>query len=142
MRDEDWATFWLIIAIFFVALAWYFIASIKPAHSRDFGQWDRSSETSKWFQSLMQPDNPAVSCCGEADAYWCDIIHVRDQKTFCTITDDRDDEPLRRKHFDVGTEIEIPNHKLTFKDGNPTGHSVVFLSRGLYVFCFVLNGGV
>jgi hypothetical protein len=33
------------------------------------------------------------SCCGEADAYWADEIHVRDGKTFATITDDRPDEP-------------------------------------------------
>ena len=28
----------------------------KPPHIR------------KWFQGLMQPDHPRVSCCGEADA--------------------------------------------------------------------------
>jgi hypothetical protein len=61
-----------------------------------------------------------------------------DGKTYCTITDDRDEAPLKRLHVEVGTEIEIPNHKLTWRDGNPSGHSVVFLSRGGHVFCFVL----
>jgi hypothetical protein len=95
-----------------------------------------------WYQTLMQPDNPSASCCGESDAYWCDKINVRAGKTFCTITDDWDDAPLKRPHVDVGTEVEIPNHKLKWDAGNPTGHSIVFLSRGGYVFCFVQNGGV
>jgi hypothetical protein len=29
------------------------------------------------IQTLMQPDNPTASCCGESDAYWCDKINVR-----------------------------------------------------------------
>ena len=118
------------------------VLAAGAAHARDTGQWNLTPpETRYWFQSLMQPDNPGVSCCGEADAYWCDDVHVRGGKTFCTITDDRDDAPLRRRHVDVGTEIEIPNHKLTWKDGNPTGHAVVFLSRGDYVYCFVQGSG-
>jgi hypothetical protein len=48
----------------------------------------------------------------------------------------------KRPHVDVGTEIEIPNHKLKWDAGNPTEHSIVFLSRGGHVFCFVQNGGV
>lgn len=55
----------------------------------------------------MQPDNPSASCCGEADAYWCDTINVRDGKTFGTITDARPDAPLGRPHVPVGTEVEI-----------------------------------
>ena len=49
-----------------------------------------------------------------------------------TITDDRPDEPLGRPHLDVGTEIEIPNKKLKWDKGNPTGHGIVFLSRAGY----------
>jgi len=50
----------------------------------------------------------SASCCGEADAYWADEIHVRDGKTYATITDDRPDEARGRPHIDVGTEIENP----------------------------------
>jgi len=74
-------------------------------------------------------DVPNAPCCGEADAYWADGVHVRDGKTYVTITDDRPDEPLGRPHLDVGTEIEIPNKKLKWDKGNPTGHGIVFLSR-------------
>lgn len=120
-----------------------------PAFARDNGQWDNyDPKIRDWYSKLMQPDNPGMSCCGAADAYWCEDIHVKTdsisgkKRTFCTITDDRPDAPLGRMHVAVGTEIEIPDEKLTWKDGNPTGHSVVFLSRGYYVYCFVQNGGV
>lgn len=99
-------------------------------------------EQAQWYQSLMQPDAPNASCCGEADAYWADEIHVRNGKTYATITDDRPDEPRHRPHIDVGTEIEIPNYKLKWDKSNPTGHGVVFLSRAGYVFCYVQPGGV
>jgi hypothetical protein len=48
-----------------------------------------------------QPDVPNASCCGEADAYWVDEIHVRDSKTCVTNTDDRADEPRGRPHVGV-----------------------------------------
>lgn len=112
------------------------------ARARDLGQWQNVDPAVKvWFETLMQPDVPTASCCGEADAYWCDDVHVRDGKTFCAITDDRPDGPLQRPHREIGTEIEIPNHKLKWDRGNPTGHSIVFLSREDFVFCFVQGSG-
>lgn len=112
------------------------------ACARDLGQWENSDPVVKqWYRSLMMPDLPTSPCCGEADAYYCDEIHVKDGRTFCSITDDRPDAPLRRPHLDVGTVIEIPDKKLTWKDGNPTGHAVVFVSREKTVYCFVQNGG-
>jgi hypothetical protein len=108
------------------------------AHAHDDGQWGNSDPAIRdWYQSLMMPDLPQTSCCGEADAYWADEVHVRDGKTFATVTDDRDDAPLNRPHVDIGTEIEIPNHKLKWDRGNPSGHSVAFLSRAGFVYCFV-----
>jgi len=36
--------------------------------ARDNGQWEGSDpKVRQWYQKLMQPDNPRVSCCGEAD---------------------------------------------------------------------------
>jgi hypothetical protein len=93
-----------------------------------------------WYHSLMQPDNPTVPCCGLSDAYWCDLISInKDGKTFCAITDDRDDGPLGRPHVDIGTQIEIPDHKLKWDRGNPTGHAIVFLSYTRHVYCFVVG---
>jgi hypothetical protein len=111
---------------------------IVPARAHDHNH----PELDDWYAGLMQPDVPSASCCGEADAYWADEIHIRDGKTFATITDDRDDGPLHRPHVDNGTEIEVPNYKLKWDRGNPTGHGVLFLSRGQYVYCYVQPGGV
>jgi hypothetical protein len=126
-----------ILAVLAIALA------PTLACARDLGQWQNSDPVIKeWYQSLMRPDAPNSSCCGESDAYWCDVIHVRGGQTFCTITDDRPDAPLKRPHVEVGTVIAIPDNKLTWKDGNPVGHAVVFLSTAtMFVWCFVQNGG-
>jgi hypothetical protein len=111
--------------------------------ARDLGQWENTDPAiRKWYKSLMQPDVPTASCCGEADAYWCDDVSVRDGKTYCKITDDRPDEPLGRPHREVGEEFEIPPHKLKWDEGNPTGHAIVFLRVDGAVWCFVQNGGV
>jgi len=114
----------------------------STAHSRDLGQWEASDPAVReWYKLLMQPDVPTASCCGEADAYYADEIHVRDGKTYAVITDDRDDAPLHRPHVDIGTEIEIPQNKMKWDRGNPTGHSIVFMSRSQFVFCFIQGGG-
>jgi hypothetical protein len=112
------------------------------AHARDLGRWDAIDPALRHrCQALMQPDVPTASCCGEADAYFADEIHVRDGKTYAVMTDERLDEPRNRPHLDVGTEIEIPERKLKWDRGNPTGHGIVFLSRNRYVFCYVQPGG-
>jgi hypothetical protein len=119
------------------------LALVSFAGARDLGQWKDSDPAIRdWYQSLMQPDAPSTSCCGEADAYWADEIHVRDGRVFATITDDRDDATLHRPHVDIGTEIEIPDHKLKWDRANPTGHGIVFMSRSRFVFCYVQPGGV
>ena len=114
-----------------------------PAPARDLGQWENSDPAvGAWFRTLMRPDMPMSSCCGEADGYWADETHVRDGKVFATITDDRDDGPLKRPHVPVGTEIEVPPSKMKWDRGNPTGHSIIFLSSGgQFVFCFVQGSG-
>lgn len=112
------------------------------AAARDLGQWeDTDPAIRRWYQELMQPDLPNASCCGEADAYWADEVHVRDGKTYATITDTRPDGPRGRPHIDVGTEIEIPSNKLKWDKSNPTGHGVIFLNRHREVYCFVQATG-
>lgn len=130
--------------IFLPALAFAILAlSIRLALAHDYGQWENSDPAIReWYQSLMRPDAPSASCCGEADAYWADEVHFRDGKTFATITDDRDDAPLGRPHIPVGTEIEVPPEKLKWDRSNPTGHNILFVSRGLYTWCFVQGSGI
>jgi hypothetical protein len=124
----------LIVALLFV--------HFRFAHARDLGQWEASDPAiRKWYQGLMRPDAPSSSCCGEADAYFCDDYRMQGGKVVCTITDDRDDGPLGRPHVDVGTVVEIPEAKLKWDRGNPTGRGVVFMSWQRYVFCYVQPGG-
>ena len=141
VRAQDRKTYWIVVSVFvgiIILLAW-----ISAALAHDDGQWrDSDPAVRKWFQELMQPDAPSSSCCGEADAYWCDGYSARGDKAYCTITDDRDDAPRHRPHIVVGTEVEIPSYKLKWDRSNPTGHGIVFLSRNQYVFCYVQGGGV
>ena len=136
------------------AAAWY-LGLMSLSSGRDFGQWDPNDPVTRWFASLKQPDNPALSCCGEADAYWADEVHVEPDGTggqlvVAVITDTRDDSPLRRIHEDVGTRYVVPPNKITRKDGNPTGHVIIFLGANEWkgaqrkrdVVCYVMNGGV
>lgn len=132
----------LAILVTIVAVAAITFIAIGGADARDLGQWQNTDPATKqWFETLMQPDNPTYSCCGPADGYWCDDIHVRDGKTYCSVTDDRPDEPLHRPHFDVGAEIAVPDGKLKWDRGNPTGHSIVFMNAAAMVFCFVQGSG-
>lgn len=135
LDDRSTAFLMLVAACLVVLLA---LAFGRVAHGRDLGQWEGSDPGHKqWFQNLMQPDSPASSCCGEADAYY-----ARGGKAYCKVTDDRDDAPRGRPHVEIGTEIEIPDHKLKWDRSNPTGHGIVFLSRNRYVFCYVQPDGV
>ncbi len=136
-EDKMLAALWRwLLLILTAAVVLFALGCCAFAHDHEHPELD------SWYAGLMQPDNPTVSCCGKSDAYWCDTINVKDGKTFCTITDDRDDAPLRRPHVPMGTQIEIPNHKLKWDRGNPTGHAIVFLSPAGYVWCFVQGTGI
>lgn len=99
-------------------------------------------EQDAWYRDLRMPDNPGFSCCGEADAYWADTTHVRNGRTYAMITDNRDDAALGRHHVPLNTEIEIPDVKLKFDAGNPTGHAVVFLNINNQALCYVQGSGI
>jgi hypothetical protein len=131
----DPAERWLVFIVVMIVIL--FGASLYPvfAHDHDHPELDA------WYATLMQPDNPSMSCCGKSDAYWCDDYFARGDKAFCRITDDRPDGPLKRPHIPIGTEIEIPNHKLKWDRGNPVGHAVVFVSPMLHVYCYVQASG-
>lgn len=129
---------WAVAAVLIVMLC------IDRAASRDAGQWkDTDPNLGAWYKSLMQPDNPNVPCCGESDAYWADNTETGPNgELIAIITDDRPDEPLKRRHVPVGTKILVPPHKITWKFGNPTFHTVIFLNASNEPFCYVQNGGV
>jgi len=127
---------WLALAAVLFGLLLCIVAYPVFAHDHEH------PELNEWYATLMQPDNPTASCCGVADAYWCDDYFARAGKAYCRITDDRPNEPLHRTPVPIGTEIEIPDRKLKWdQHSNPTGHAVVFLSSGGAVYCFVQSSG-
>ena len=107
-----------------------------PALARDNGQWgNQPAYLREWFQKLMQPDNPQMSCCGEADAFEADSFEVSGDKYVAIITNGKGVIP-------EGTRIPVPNQKLKWDEGNPTGHGIIFIGSNGQVFCYVTPGGV
>jgi hypothetical protein len=97
-------------AVVFLGLIFGMVYDARAAYGHD---GDPSHD--EWYMSLKQPDNPNVSCCGIADAYWCDDISVKDGKTFCALTDDR--HIAGRPDLPMGLKIEIPDRKLKWEQG-------------------------
>jgi hypothetical protein len=121
------------------SLALVLLSSSTPA--RDQGQWEATdADVRAWYRDLKQPDNPRVTCCGEADAYWADSFEVHGDQYVAIITDERADSNLGRPPIAVGTRILVPNYKLKTDAGNPTGHGVIFVGGG-QVLCYVAPGG-
>ena len=120
-----------------------------PAFARDDGQWDLvDPHVRQWFQGLMQPDNPTASCCGEADAVEADTFSEKDGHYVAVVTDGKG-------ILAPGTRILIPDAKIKWDKGNPTGHGIVFLhvvgedeedpagpAGSIHVYCYVTPGGV
>lgn len=135
MSKINWPLVWGVTVMFALL---FFLYSAKIAFPRDLGQWTNSDPAiHEWYQTLERPDAPGSICCTEADAYFADEIHVRDGKTFVTVTDDRPDGPLGRPHVANGTEFEVPPEKLKWDKSNPTGHGVLFVSVQGYTWCYV-----
>jgi hypothetical protein len=110
-------------------------ALVLNANARDNGQWgDTPPSVRQWFQSLMQPDNPHMSCCGEADAFEADIFEIDGDHYVAIITDGKG-------VMSPGTRIAIPNQKMKWDKGNPTGHGIVFIGSRGEVYCYVTPGG-
>jgi len=77
------------------------------------------------------------------NAYWADSFEVEGDHYVAIITDERPDGPIGRPHIEVGTRVVVPNHKIKWDQGNPTGHGVIFLGFGAqWVYCYVPPGGV
>ena len=114
---------------------------LQPVQAADNGQWEATDPViRKWYQGLMQPDNTTVSCCGETDAYFADDFEVVGGQYLAIITDDR--EVPGRPYVRPGTRVLIPNHKLKYDAGNPTGHGVVFMNTIGNVYCYIVPPGV
>jgi hypothetical protein len=116
--------------------------SICKAPARDLGQWDGVDPLYRqWFNGLMRPDYPNLTCCGVADAYWADSYEVKGDQYVAIITDTRDDILLGRPHIENGKRVAVPNTKIKWDRGNPTGHGIIFIGAGGEVYCYLPPGG-
>lgn len=143
-----------VVVLCLLVLGFLSVVVTGPAHPRDNGQWEETSpEVRAWYRNLMMPDNPSLSCCGEADAYWADSFESVDGKLEATITDTRpmcdgSQEKLKegcvpgRPHIPFGTKVVVPNHKMKYDASNPTGHGILFINTQLQVLCYIMPGGV
>jgi hypothetical protein len=119
-----------------------FVFSVCLAPARDLGQWDGVDPLFRqWFNGLMRPDFPNLTCCGLADAYWADSYEVKGEQYVAIITDTRDDIPLGRPHIENGKRVAVPNTKIKWDRGNPTGHGIIFIGGGDEVYCYLPPGG-
>lgn len=138
MSKINWPLVWAVVVMGALLI---FLYNVNFAIARDLGQWGNvDPQVSAWYRNLKQPDNPSISCCGEADSYYCDE-HARGDQVYCIVNDDRDNETLRRTPVPNGTEIDIPDTKIN-RDPNLEGRAIVFLSSGGRVYCFIGAGGV
>ena len=107
--------------IAYIMLAFTVLALGVPAVARDNGQWANSpANIREWFESLRQPDHPRISCCGEADAFEADNFEVEGDHYVAIITNGKG-------VIENGTRITVPNAKMKFDRGNPTGHGIIFI---------------
>jgi hypothetical protein len=98
-------------------------------------QWaDSPANIRAWFQSLTQPDDPTMSCCGEADAFEADTFEVEGDHYVAVIIDGKG-------AIESGTRIPVPNPKMKWDAGNPTGHGIIFIGPAKQVYCYVAPGG-
>lgn len=127
-RDSAFST---SLFAFLAIVFWFLVVGSIVGGVILFAPYARGAEPSQyqnkppavreWFQKLMQPDNPSQSCCGEADAFEADTFEVADDHYVAIITDGKGILPS-------GTRIAVPNSKMKWDQGNPTGHGIIFLS--------------
>ena len=157
MREYKWHYLSIVIG---VAAAVLMLAAMISASNA--GSIYATPDVSHWYGSLRQPDAPAVSCCGEADAYYADKVdtckpadakhYYQDPMEFLNdcalvaiITDTRPDVrrlpigfTVVRQHIPVGTRIPIMKEKIRkYPSRNPTGHNIVFVSPSYFTaYCW------
>lgn len=115
---------------------------VSPVYAADYAAPDLQS----YYASLMMPDQPHRSCCGEADAWFADKTEI-DPVTgglIAVITDTRPDlrtlpdgRTINRIHIPPGTKFLVPPSKIRRHPiPNPTGHTIIFIGARMDVLCY------
>src|SRR5260370_12583287 len=82
--------------------------------ARDTGQWENQPiYLRQWFQKLMQPDNPDMSCYGEANALEADSFEIRGDQYVAIITNGK-------RIIPQATRIPLPTNTHKSNTTNPT----------------------
>ena len=119
-----------------IAVAAFAALMVAPVLARDNGQWEGSDPNIRqWFQALRQPDHPRLSCCGEADAFEADNFEIEGDHYVAVITDGKG-------IFPNGTRIPVPNGKMKWDSGNPTGHGIIFIGDRGQIYCYITPGAM
>ena len=129
-------------------LPWLVFFAIMPVYAGD--RWRAAQQNGEcdkvcaWVRDLKVPGtiesgNPQ-SCCGEADRYEADNFEREGDQYVAVITDGHGVVP-------DGTRIIVPNDRVNWRDGNPTGRGQIFLSMkhddGTYfVYCYAPPAGL
>ena len=114
-------------------------SSLRPA--RYDAEWENSPpHIRQWFRNLMQPDHPRMSCCGEADSYEADLYEQEGSDYVAIITGQG--PAVDKMYIPEGTRLRVPNTKIKWDDGNPTGHGVIFVGRDYTIYCYVPPAGI
>ncbi len=104
----------------------------------------RGESLSDWFENLNRFEHSIgmmVSCCEEYDAVYADQWRVDELgQLFATVTGAG---PRNHWWAPIGREYYISDYKIVWNRGNPTGHSILFVSPlTLQSLCFVFAEGV
>lgn len=118
------------------ALAFVAVLAATTALARDTGQWgNQPPEIRAWFQSVMQPENPYQSCCGEADAFDAEMVGEEPDGAM-------DVRILAGPVTEwIGTVVIVPREKLQVRYGNPLDKIILFIGAGGKIYCLIPRVG-
>jgi hypothetical protein len=128
------ACLFIATLIIIVLLGALFFACVRPAAAFDHG-FDPYDPTVQWFEQLKRHDYMPYSCCGKADAYAADLYTRNPDGSYdVTITDGSAitfPDGTKRPELPNGSVVHVPAGQInppTETQGNPTGHSWLFVS--------------
>lgn len=135
-KNPQWVSQWLLIAgVLLLGLSLIFgPLLIGKAHSqgevRGFHNEHHHSRLHHWYQKLMRPDNPSVSCCSSND---------------CTPTQAYRLEDGSWKALKAGRWISVPQSKINSEE-SPDGYAhICFYPQAVEnddILCFVKPGSL
>jgi hypothetical protein len=139
------ASILIFCAVVLACLFWLFTV---PAPAMDHG-FNPNAPATRWFESLIVPDRPPLSCCGKADAYPVDRYQKNNDHTYTVWI--ADGSPVKypdgttRDPWDVNVPISVPDTKVNKLDDdldNPTEHGWLFFRPDTNhdvgtIYCFV-----